>query len=345
MYLHAINYLAFLLIIISLMLIIDIIINFKKPTDLKIILILIPILLLIRGIGYIYLFHYEYNRWLIEMPLSINASLSLIFVSYLYYNKFHWFYVSFSILFVLVGFGFQIHYSYKLIESNIPLIEISKELKLIKGIFSIFAFFLFLQLFYKIILSFKPNNKFTIDFKKWLILLFAVFIINFSVLFTYQILKFKVEVMIIIINILIVILLYYRPRFFNVVNLKIVNNISFEKKLILAVSDQLFNPVFFAEQYYLNNEANVGQFCDKLNINPEILKDYTNTNYQMTFIDLINKNRVEYFVDLIKSGKYNNYTIEALSQLAGFGSRIHLYNNFKKFHGGKPSDLMKILRS
>ena len=42
MYLHAINYLAFLLIIISLMLIIDIIINFKKPTDLK--LILIPIL-------------------------------------------------------------------------------------------------------------------------------------------------------------------------------------------------------------------------------------------------------------------------------------------------------------
>ena len=273
MYLHAINYLAFLLIIISLMLIIDIIINFKKPTDLKIILILIPILLLIRGIGYIYLFHYEYNRWLIEMPLSINASLSLIFVSYLYYNKFHWFYVSFSILFVLVGFGFQIHYSYKLIESNIPLIEISKELKLIKGIFSIFAFFLFLQLFYKIILSFKPNNKFTIDFKKWLILLFAVFIINFSVLFTYQILKFKVEV--IIINILIVILLYYRPRFFNVVNLKIVNNISFEKKLILAVSDQLFNTVFFAEQYYLNNEANVGQFCDKLNINPEILKDFS----------------------------------------------------------------------
>lgn len=345
MYLHAVNYLAFLLIILSFLLIIDIIINFKKPTDLKIILILIPVFLLIRGFGYIYLFHYEYNRWLIEMPLSINASLSLIFISYLYYNKFHWFYLSFSILFVLVEFGFQIHYSYKHIEANIPLINVSNELKVIKGVFSISAFFLFLQLFYKIILSFKPNNKFTIDFKKWLILLFAVFIINFFVLFTYQILKVKVEVMIITINIIIVILLYYRPRFFNVINLKIVNTISFEKKLILSVSDQLFNTIFFAEQYYLNNEANVGQFCDKLNINPEILKDYTNTNYQMTFIDLINKNRVEYFVDLIKSGKYNNYTIEALSQLAGFGSRIHLYNNFKKFHGGKPSDLMKVIKS
>lgn len=65
----------------------------------------------------------------------------------------------------------------------------------------------------------------------------------------------------------------------------------------------------------------------------------------MTFIDLINKNRVLHFVDLIKSGKYNNYTIEALSQLSGFGSRVHLHHNFKKFHGGKPSDLMKIIRT
>ncbi len=327
------------------MLLIDIIINFKKPINLKIVLLLIPLVLMVRGYGYIYLFHYEYNRLLIEMPLSINASLSLIFVSYLYYNRFHWFYLGFSILFVLIGIGFQIHYYYKHIESNIPLVLVSNELRYVKGVFSIISFILFLQLFYKIILSFKPNNQFTIHFKKWLILLFAIFIVNFSMLFTYQIIKVKVEIFIIMVNILIVVILFYRPRFFNVINLKIVNNISFEKKLILSVSDQLFNTIFFAEQYYLNNEANVGQFCDKLNINPEILKDYTNTNYQMTFIDLINKNRVEYFVDLIKSGKYNNYTIEALSQLAGFGSRIHLYNNFKKFHGGKPSDLMKVIKS
>ncbi len=342
---HALNYLSFLLIILSLMLIIDIIINFKKPTNLKIVLLLIPLVLMVRGYGYIYLFHYEYNRWLIEMPLSINAALSLIFVSYLYYNKFHWFYVSFSVLFILIGMGFQIHYSYKHIEPNIPLINVSNELKVIKGIFSIISFFLFLQLFYKIILSFNPNNQYTVNFKKWLMLLFAVFIVNFSMLFIYQIIKVKVEIIIIIINILIVILLFYRPRFFNVINLKIVNNFSFEKKNNESVSEQLFNTVFFAELYFLNNEANIGQFCNKLNINPEILKDYINTNYQMTFIDLINKNRVEYFVNLIKSGKYNNYTIEALSQLAGFGSRIHLYNNFKKFHGGKPSDLMKIVKS
>lgn len=342
---HALNYLSFLLIILSLMLIIDVVINFKKPTNLKIVLLLIPVIFMVRGFGYIYLFHYEYNRWLIEMPLSINAALSLIFVSYLYYNKFHWFYVSFSVLFVLIGFGFQIHYTYKQIESNIPLIEISKELKLIKGIFSIFAFFLFLQLFYKIILSFKPSNKYTVDFKKWLILLFAVFIINFLVLFIYQLLKVKIEVLVLILNITIIILFFYRPHFFNVINLKKLNSISFEKKLIVNVSDQFFNTVFYEEQFFLNNEANVVQFCNKLNINPEILKDYTNTNYQMTFIDLINKNRVEYFVNLIKSGKYNNYTIEAISQLAGFGSRIHLYNNFKKFHGGKPSDLMKIVKS
>lgn len=345
MYMHALNYLSFLLIILSLMLFIDVLINFKKPTNLKIVLLLIPLVLMVRGYGYIYLFHFEYNRLLIELPLSINASLSLIFVSYLYYNRFHWFYVGFSILFVLIGIGFQIHYYYKQIESNVPLILVSNELRYIKGVFSVISFLLFLQLFYKIISSFKPNNQFTQHFKKWLMLLFAVFIINFSMLFTYQILKVKVEIYIIMVNILIVGILFYRPRFFNVVNLNIVNNISFEKKIYEGVSEQLFSTVFFAEQYFLNNEANVGQFCSKLNINPEILKDYTFKNYQLSFIDLINKNRVEYFVALIKSGKYNNYTIEALSQLAGFGSRIHLYNNFKRFHGGTPSDLMKIIKS
>lgn len=326
------------------MLFIDIIINFKKPTNLKIVLLLIPLVLMVRGYGYIYLFHYEYNRLLIEMPLSINASLSLIFVSYLYYNRFHWFYVGFSVLFVLIGIGFQIHYYYKQIESNVPLILVSNELRYVKAIFSIISFVLFLQLFYKILLSFKPNNQFTIHFKKWLMLLFAIFIVNFAMLFTYQIIKVKVEIFIIIVNILIVVILFYRPRFFNVLNLKIVNNISFDKKNIKVVTEQLFNTIFFAEQYFLNNETNVGQFCEKLNVSPEILKDFINTNYQMTFIDLINKNRVEYFVSLIKSGKYNNYTIEALSKLAGFGSRIHLYNNFKRFHGGTPSDLMKILK-
>ena len=51
----------------------------------------------------------------------------------------------------------------------------------------------------------------------------------------------------------------------------------------------------------------------------------------------------EWFLDIVKSKKYTNYTIDALSQLSGFSSRHHLYKPFKKFHGGIPSDFIKSL--
>ena len=63
----------------------------------------------------------------------------------------------------------------------------------------------------------------------------------------------------------------------------------------------------------------------------------------MNFSDLVNKSRVEYFITLIKSQEYKDYTIDALSDLTGFGTRQTLYRNFKKFHGGNPSDLLRSL--
>jgi YesN/AraC family two-component response regulator len=61
----------------------------------------------------------------------------------------------------------------------------------------------------------------------------------------------------------------------------------------------------------------------------------------MNFSDLINKSRIDYFINLIKSQKYKDYTIDALSEMTGFGTRQTLYRNFKKFHGGKPTDLFR----
>jgi AraC-like DNA-binding protein len=63
----------------------------------------------------------------------------------------------------------------------------------------------------------------------------------------------------------------------------------------------------------------------------------------MTFNDLINKNRVDYFIDIIHNPKYLNFTIDALAREAGFSSRQHLYKPFKKFHGGNPSDIVEAV--
>ena len=63
----------------------------------------------------------------------------------------------------------------------------------------------------------------------------------------------------------------------------------------------------------------------------------------MSFEELINKTRVEYFVEIIKEPKVNNYTVEALAMEVGFSSRQRFYQPFKKYHGGNPSDLINIL--
>ena len=71
--------------------------------------------------------------------------------------------------------------------------------------------------------------------------------------------------------------------------------------------------------------------------------NYIYYTYSMSFDELVNKSRVEYFVEIIKDPKYKNYTIEALALEVGFTSRQRFYQPFKKYHGGNPSDLIDIL--
>ena len=89
-------------------------------------------------------------------------------------------------------------------------------------------------------------------------------------------------------------------------------------------------------------DFNIKSFADSLDTDKENLSIYIYNRFGLNFEDLVNKYRVNYFVDLIKNPKYNNLTIEALSKEAGFISRNAFYKPFKKFHGGNPSDLIAL---
>jgi YesN/AraC family two-component response regulator len=64
----------------------------------------------------------------------------------------------------------------------------------------------------------------------------------------------------------------------------------------------------------------------------------------MTFSDLVNKYRVQYFVSIVVLPQNANYTIDALAKMSGFTSRNHLYKPFRKFHGGIPSDFIDTIK-
>jgi AraC-like DNA-binding protein len=118
----------------------------------------------------------------------------------------------------------------------------------------------------------------------------------------------------------------------------------FRREDVLNLTDENFYIPFFINHYYLKEDATLDQFCSQNNIkSTDLLQDQILKKYNMTFSNLVNKNRVEYFIELATSPKYAQYTIDALAKSAGFNSRHHLYKPFRKFHGGTPSDFISSI--
>lgn len=133
----------------------------------------------------------------------------------------------------------------------------------------------------------------------------------------------------------------YRPPFINRTNLSISLGKAFRKTHEDEVNAEEFIKEFFTNAYYVNKEISVEDLAMKLKVSPKIMNDFIYETTKMNFTDLVNKNRVEFYVNLVSNNQYQEYSLQGLSELAGFGSRQSLYRNFKKFHGGSPSDLLK----
>ena len=140
-----------------------------------------------------------------------------------------------------------------------------------------------------------------------------------------------------------IIFVFYRPAFLNRSSLKISFGDSFNRDSEYAISELEFINEFYTKLYFAQNDASLENLAKVLNISSNDLYKFIYYKYSMTFNDLVNKNRVDYFIDIIHNPKYLNFTIDALAKEAGFSSRQHLYKPFKKFHGGNPSDIMDAI--
>lgn len=139
-------------------------------------------------------------------------------------------------------------------------------------------------------------------------------------------------------------LVIYRPAFLNNHNVSTLDFKRYMRSEDLLLTDQNFFVPFFQDMYYLNSGATIEHFCKQNGIQEfDQLNEQIIQRYQMSFSQLINQKRIEYFVSLAKNPKYSHYSIEALAKESGFNSRTALYKPFKKFHGGTPIDLINSL--
>jgi AraC-like DNA-binding protein len=111
-----------------------------------------------------------------------------------------------------------------------------------------------------------------------------------------------------------------------------------------GVNFQNFEFLFYSNHYYLRHDATMEDLALKLNTSKTDLSDFLKNEIEENFTELLNKNRVEYLKELLKAKKYESFTIEALSEMAGFNNRRTMYNAFNKHIGMTPTEFIQSFK-
>jgi AraC-like DNA-binding protein len=83
---------------------------------------------------------------------------------------------------------------------------------------------------------------------------------------------------------------------------------------------------------FLDPELKITDLCRELNTNRTYLSNLINTEFQLSFNDLINKYRTEYAITLL-NGDNINYSLQVIATESGFGSLSSFNRAFKKNTG------------
>ncbi len=351
----------FFIFLFSIIVLFDVLIRFTSPIKLKIFFLLFVLAIVVSSFC-LFIRSVPDQLILIRMicPMIIGTSLVQIFtnlyfvqhkkIANIYLISAYAIYIYLIIYVQIVGYE-NVFLNFNSISSSPSQVAKSINLPLYLDFF-IHVDFIFFNLFclyyiYNILFKFSFKN---IYFKKIQVWTFCFFMVIFSQLILIAlstIFKFPNEFntyIRIIMGLTLLLIILYRPSFINKNGSKISFGFLFNRNDFSSdIKEVDFNFQFFTNFYYKSKTANIEEFSNIMGVSKEVMFNYIYFTYSMSFDELINKSRVEYFVEIIKDAKFKNYTVEALALEVGFSSRQRFYQPFKKYHGGNPSDLIDIL--
>lgn len=113
-----------------------------------------------------------------------------------------------------------------------------------------------------------------------------------------------------------------------------------EEKLILLHSKI---EKYLVENPFLRSNFNLTMMSSDTDIPVHHLSYYFNEHMNTNFNTWKNNQKIDYVLELMKNGTYENLTLDALSKQAGFGSRSSFINSFKFKTGLTPSEYLQQL--
>lgn len=195
------------------------------------------------------------------------------------------------------------------------------------------------------------NNLYQLKINRWslaLLLTFFVFFVSIVInIFLYNNVELNgikpdTRIAHVIGYFIVVLFILNRPKFLDEAGF------SFSVKSIIpsktSLTTEKFDFVFYANQYYLKPDAHIEDFSLILNFSKAEVIDYIKHHTEDNFNELVNRYRIKYFKELLQSKKHESFTIEALSELSGFANRRTMYNAYKRYEGGSPSDFINSIK-
>lgn len=327
----------------------DVLIKFKKPPLLKALLLLNVFAIAISSFGQLFIVYVYYFKIITNIPTYIVALSSLVFFFQLHKSKWNIFInvVCAFLMGLIVFIPIYFYYTYGLsFKSDYYLIaETATTIKLIRLFYTSFFIIFFCYIIYILNYKFNYDNLYYKKFKIWFRFLILVLIIAFA----FRILQFLFPTVFlygiiasIFAHLSPLLLTIYRPSILNLGPKSMTSLNVFTNTVLKGFPSDLFFQHFFTQLYFLNDNASAQDFARTINVKPDQLANFLRTKYNFTFTELINKSRIDYFVELAKRPESKLVTIESLSKQSGFSSRQNMNKFFKRFHGGVPSDLFKI---
>ncbi len=193
------------------------------------------------------------------------------------------------------------------------------------------------------------DNMYQVKIKNWSIFVIVLFCFVITMQITGLLIYFRKVAIptfdsraaISFVRLLLILFILFRPKFLNESGYKVKINKIIGTKNYLSVSN--FELLFYANSYFLNTNANLEDFALKLNKTKGEVSAFIKDQFNDSFSEILNKNRVTYFKELLNSKQYESFTIEALSEMSGFSNRQAMYVAFKKYEGCTPSEYIDNL--
>jgi AraC-like DNA-binding protein len=93
------------------------------------------------------------------------------------------------------------------------------------------------------------------------------------------------------------------------------------------------------ERYFLDNAVSPRTLAKKINVSGHHLSQILNEQFQKTFYDFINEQRVEFAKGLLLRDK--NTPVLDIAFESGFNNKVTFYNAFKRYVGMTPTEYRK----